>query len=175
MESTVETIRTFFKFWRRIDNIACVILLVLIGCLIISFIGFPKDVDEIVDACVYTENGETLSCQIRITGEVTNYPFRSYAQYTICAYRENILVSEMEYNTRTQKYGYCKQHRFTGIKDIENDILVVEMDLHTLFPDLESQRCMVVAPALERNAAMEIVNNSGDNEEFQKHFAWVDN
>ena len=162
----------YIKLWWRVNVVGSILMLIALAGLVVSFVGFPKEIDETLDACVYTESGETMFCQIQVKGEVTKYPFRKYSEYDICAYREHILVSEMDYNTSEQQYGYCHTYRFTGIKDIERVILVVEMDLHTLFPEEESQRCMIVAPALERSEALEIVNNSGDYEIFKAPFAW---
>lgn len=172
MEKIKNLLWKFVKFWWRLDTIGSILLLIALACLVVSFVGIPKKLDEIVDACVYTESGETISCQIQMQGEVTSYPFKNYAQYDIIAYREHILVSEMQYNTSEQQYGYCQTYRFTGIKDIENDVLVVEMDLHTLFPEKESQRCLISIPALELSKAMEIVNKSNAPEEFKEPFAW---
>lgn len=173
MNNCREKIGSIVKIWRRMDTIGSVIMLIVLGCLVISFIGIPKEIDEIVDACVYTEHGETLHCEIQIKGEVTNHPFRNYSEYSICAYRDNILLSEMQYNTAKQQYGYCQQYRFTGIKDILNDVLVIETDLNYLYPNMETQRCMIVAPAQERDTAMDIVNHSGEYDAFKAPFSWV--
>jgi len=167
-----EKLRKFVRIWMRMDLIGSIVLLGILVCLVVSFVGIPKDLEETVDACVYTESGETFPCQLRITGEVTTYPFRKNKEYVISVYREHILVSEMHYNTAKQRYAYCQTYRFTGIKDIEQDVLLVEMDLQTLYPEMESQRCMIVSPVLKHREAMEIIN-SVDYDEYKNPFSWV--
>ena len=172
MEKGKDSFRRFAKLWWRMDTVGSVVLLVVLGCLVASFVGFPKNIEQTVEACVYTEGGEQLSCQLLITGEATTYPFRNRVEYSIKAFSDHVLVSEMNYDTKRQAYGYCNTYRFTGIKDIQNDVLMVEMDLSTLFPEQESQRCVISAPACARTEIVDCLNRAELSEEYKQTFAW---
>ena len=173
METIWNALRKGLRFWMRLDILGSILLLIALACLVISFVGIPKELDETVDAWAYTQSGERLPCRIRMTGEITRYPFRNFEEHQLLAYRENNLISEMTYNTSRQQYGYCQNYRFTGIKDLEKNVLVAELDLNTLFPERESQRCVVVAPAGSLEAASAIVQQSGVPEEGKDAFSWL--
>lgn len=172
MKEDNEFLRKTIGFWRRLDTIGSILLLVVLACLVISFVGIPKGLNETVDARVYTEFGEVIPCQVLIKGEVTHYPFRNTADYSISAYRDHILISEMTYNTKKQQYGTCQTYRFTGIKDIAQDVLFVEMDLQTLFPEMGSQRCIIAAPGRQMESIIRILDQEEIPKNIKEAFDW---
>jgi len=172
MKEGRKSLQKAVRFWWRLDTIGNILLLIVLSCLVISFVGIPKELNETVDARVYTESGTVISCQVHIKGEVTHYPFRNTADYSICAYRDHILISEMTYNSKKQQYGTCQTYRFTGIKDITQDVLFVEMDLNTLFPELGNQRCVIVAPDRAVTSIIRILEQEEIPQNVRQAFDW---
>ena len=172
MKATKGALWKFIKLWWRMDTLLCVLLLIGIAGLIVSFVGFPKEIEEIVSACVYTESGETISCEVQVKGEVTTYLFRENVWYDISVYRDHILIVELEYDTEDGEYAYQQTYRSTGVKNVDRDALLVEMDVHTLFPGMEHQRCVLSIPAMNKNAAIEILMDEAVQQEWKQVFAW---
>lgn len=162
------------KGWWRVDTVASIVLLVTIGCLLVSFIGFPKELDETVEACVYTESGEAIAGQVRIDGEVTRYPFKGYEQYDLDVYWESVRIFKLQNISSKAPYAYWQTYRLTSINDIQKEILVVETDIQVLFPERESQRCLIVSPTVDMETAMKIVKDSAASETIKAQFAWCE-
>ena len=63
----------------------------------------------------------------------------------------------------------------TTILDIPNDVLVAELGLQFIFPERESQRCILVSPVMDFDAAMELVSRvTEDNPEYAQPFSWAE-
>lgn len=172
--SKIKQLCHVIEVWWRVDTVASIVLLVAIGCLLVSCIGFPKELDETVEACVYTESGEEIACQVQIEGEVTRYPFKGYEKYDLDVYLGSIRIFKMQNISSKEPYAYWQTYRLASINDIQKEILVVETDIQVLFSERESERCLIVAPALDKETAVKIVKDSAASETMQARFAWCE-
>lgn len=150
-----------------------------VGWLFIRNVGFPKNVDEALPACVITSGGEVISCEIVLKGEVTSYPFQS-DKYGMddrvkVWFKDRWLV-ELEYYHGTFAYAIADDRRYddtvSAMMSRNRDMLIMELDVKTIFPEKESQRCVLIAPAESKSIALEQFS-SVPAKELINALAWV--
>lgn len=166
-------VRHFFKVHRKMGQILSAVLLVFMAVLLVSFVGFPKDIEETCEAAVITESGEVLTCQLQVRGNGTYYPLRQdrNAVEMLSIWAGDNLVVEFEWVQGT--VGFSSSYRYTGILDRENQRLLAEVDGKTISPELEGQRCVVAVPVMEQAAAAEMLAELELPESHQSAFSWV--
>lgn len=127
-------------------GVAAVAILGLL-VLFVQNLGFPKQIDETYPASVITADGKTLDISLTIRGEVTNYPFKS-EKYNL---GDQITVSVSGSNQQiirlipalAEGFFFGQRDDAVGILTYERDQLLLETDLQSLFPDMQSGTCLV--------------------------------
>lgn len=126
-----------------------ILIAACLGVLILFLLnlGFPKEVNETLPALVITEDGQTLECTLEIRGEVTNYPLNQSKfgiddQVTIYANGNRILL--VSYNGDGETGYICTQNQnAVCVMAAQRNAVILETDVQNIFPELESQRCLV--------------------------------
>ena len=119
----------------------------LLGLLIIFMqnLGFPKQIQETVSVSVITADGQRMEASLTIRGEITNYPFKP--QKTSMS--DQITVFETESNKQILQlspsfdYYFGSRNGSVCLLNYQKDQLLLETDLQNIFPDKESQRCLI--------------------------------
>ena len=119
------------------------ILVVLV--LFLRNLGFPKEIHETLPATVITESGQTLECTLEIRGEVTDYPLnkdKAGADDKVVIYANEKRLVEVYYKPGGENL-FARRGDTVCLLKTQRDAMVLETDIKTIFPDMESQRCLV--------------------------------
>lgn len=176
-QDNTDTIWMLVKGWMTFRKVARAILVLIFALVILSLIGFPKEIHQTREAILYTESGKTLSCDIEIQGDVTRYPLKGKSSYDLEASCNGVFFAYLGYDPEKQQYCITTTTpENTTILDIPNDVLVAQLDLSSLFPEQERQRCILVSPVMELEKALELVDRAAqDRPELAESFAWAEN
>ena len=159
-------------YWYRLGNLICWLLLFSLLGAVVSSVGVPRKLQETCQAAVFLESGEVLTCQLEARGEITRYPFRERTDVdSLSLWAEDRLVVEFEY-AGAGPYVPAFSYRYTGLLAREEKTVLAELDVTTLFPEMEEQRCVVAVPALDRAAVVEILEQPAPAEYVGAEFAW---
>lgn len=119
----------------------------ILGLLVIFMqnLGIPKQVHETIPASVITADGQTLDISLTIRGEVTNYPFKSdkYSmgdQLTVSVSGSGQRIVQL---VPTDTFFFGSRNDTVCILNYERNHLILETDLQHLFPNMESELCLV--------------------------------
>ena len=176
-------IRNLLLLRRWCAKVALVLLLSFIAVLAVSSIGFNRDLETTLDACVLTQSGEVLTCEVYLKGEMNLYPLSHERDYL---YNENM---------GTGARGICINGK-PGIEQLyagedHKDLLIgvnnrgvfcmnregtkvfAEMDVSYLFPEMESQRCVVAAPATSLEELQQLLEGQVLPEYHWEKFSWL--
>ena len=158
-----DTIWMLVKGWMTFRQVARAILVAIFALVIFSLVGCPKEMEETRDAVLYTQSGESILCDIQIKGDVTSYPLKGYSLYDLEVSCNGVSFAFLGYDPEEQQYDFSKTTQGnTTILDIPNDVLVAELGLQFIFPERESQRCILVSPVMDFDAAMEYIISKAD-------------
>lgn len=119
------------------------ILVVLV--LFLRNLGFPKEIHETLPATVITESGQTLECTLEIRGEVTDYPLnkdKAGADDKVVIYANEKRLVEAYYKQGGENL-FARRGDTVCLLKTQRDAMVLETDIQNIFPDMESQRCLV--------------------------------
>lgn len=171
-----DTIWMLVKGWMTFRQVARAILVAIFALVIFSLVGCPKEMEETRDAVLYTQSGESILCDIQIKGDVTSYPLKGYSLYDLEVSCNGVSFAFLGYDPEERQYDLSKTTQGnTTILDIPNDVLVAELGLQSIFPERESQRCILVSPVMDFDAAMELVSRATeDNPEYAQPFSWAE-
>ena len=121
--------------------------LVLLGLLIllVQNLGFPEEINEMLQASVITADGQTLDISLTLRGEVTNYPFKAGKrsmgdQITVYANGTEIRILQL---VPGETFFFGRKGDTVCFLSFQRDQLLLETDLQKLFPDMESGTCLV--------------------------------
>jgi len=150
-----------------------------VAWLFIKNMGFPQNVDENLPACLIMQDGEVLSCEVSLKGEVTNYPFKKdnygMEDWVKVWFGDRWLV-EFAYYHGTFEYmigdAYWSGDTVEGLMSRNRDLLFLELDVKMLLPEMESQRCVLVAPATEKAEALKLLQ-AVSPEDLLHSLQWV--
>ena len=119
----------------------------LLGLLILFVrnLGFPEQINETIPASVMTADAQTLDVSLTIRGEVTNYPFQSEKmskgdQITVFVTESNQRILQL---VPSEDYFFGSRGGSVCILNRQRDHLLLETDLQYLFPNMESEICLV--------------------------------
>ncbi len=131
--------------WVRYGIIALGILIVLI--LFLRNLGFPKEINETIPATIITEDGQTLECALQIRGEVTDYPMNKTKagindHVVVYANGKRLLLVNL-YADRSTGFICTQNQNTVCMMSVRRDAMVLETDIQNIFPDMESQLCLV--------------------------------
>lgn len=120
------------------------ILVILV--LFLRNLGFPKEIHETLPATVITESGQTLECTLEIRGEVTDYPLnkdKAGADDKVVIYANEKRLVEV-YCKQGGGYMFAQRGDTVCILGARRNVVLLETDVENIFPDMESQRCLLV-------------------------------
>lgn len=176
MEKEKWSLSNILKTWCRLDRIACALLLLVIVCLIIANMGFTKKIDETLNGCVITEEGNQFPCSVNLKGEITTYLLKE-GKYgmsdNIAVYANDQFVGNLPYDTGNESYVYNSNDTATAIMKRSRDLIFVELDIQTLFPEMESRRCILIAPTDNAAFGIDLIRNLDVPDIYASKFSWL--
>lgn len=120
----------------------------LLGLLIIFVqnLGFPKQIDEHLATYIITEEGILFrNMGVNIQGEITNYPLKPNKfgmDDQVVIYANGKRLVQIFYK-QGGEYLFAKQGDTVCILGVNRDTILLETDLRNIYPDMESQRCLI--------------------------------
>lgn len=139
-------------------------------------IGFPKEIDDILDGTIITEAGEQISCKVQLNGETTDYLFKE-AEYSwtdhVSVSVNGQFIAEVSYDTGNDIYTFARNQIATVIMHRSRDLLLAELDVQKLFPEMESVRCILVMPAENIESLSDILDDGDIPEICREAFQWA--
>ena len=122
--------------------LACVGLLILL----LQNVGFPKQIDEHLATYIITEEGILFrNMGVNIQGEITNYPLKPNKfgmDDQVVIYANGKRLVQIFYK-QGGEYLFAKQGDTVCILGVNRDMILLETDLKNIYPDMESQRCLI--------------------------------
>jgi len=160
-------LRHYFQVWSRMQRILSMVLLVVLAAVLISRVGLVREIREICPATVFTEDGRILTCDVEAQGELTRYPLRRKTSVdSVSFWAENRLV--VEFPSNIGNYS----NRFAGILNQKEKAVVAELELNILFPEAEKQRCVIIIPSADRDAALALLEKGRADGYDLTPFGW---
>ena len=125
-----------------------IVIAACLGVLILFLqnLGFPKQIDEHLSTYIITEDGTLFSAVgLDIRGEITYYPLKpnQYGmddQVVIFANGKRLVQI---YWKQGGEYLFAQRGETVCVLSANRDAILLETDLKNIFPDLESQRCLL--------------------------------
>ena len=175
--------KNLYRLWKWLRGVAAVALLIFLAVLAVSFLGRSKKVETTLDACLLTQSGEVLTCEVYIKGELNLYPLRHDRDYF---YTEPLGtgvrgisvngkpgIGELYAEEDHKELLIGVNDRGTFCMGRNGDRMFAEMDVSYLFPDRESQRCVVAAPASNLEELQQLLEGQVLPEYHWEKFAWL--
>ena len=162
--------------WHRMEQFAIIIFFVFLAGLVISFIGFPQEVDETLEGCIITETGEQISCTVRLEGEVTHYIFRKGKYFMDDQLRVTVdgkFLVNITYDLGNEFYVFSNSRTVDAILRLSRDLFLAEFDIQMLFPEMESCRAILVAPGGYIEQIPLLLEDPNISENRTEPFRWV--
>lgn len=146
--------------------------------LLLQNLGFPREVKHTFGGVkIHTESGKILSCDVRIEGETTHYPFAKDKfsrsdELTVFVNQKRILTFHPQLDRETGSvYGVSKDCTFAMTPD--RNRICLEMDIQKLYPQRESERCLIIDFGEDRaEALLTLQDRIGIPERLKERFAW---
>ena len=148
--------------------------ILLLAYIFISGYGRVTELDRVLPATVMTGSGDILTAEVTVKGEYTTYPFGGVfgsGRDTFASEPgEGIFVGGKPFIYRID-YGRKEEAYFYGTRNDQPSFpaqyiakrdcgeLVIFTDVRFLFPDRESEPCLVVAPANSNAEARRSLEN----------------
>ena len=176
MNSDRHSLLDFFIYWFRLERIVCILLILFIAGLIISFIGFPKNINEALEGCILTESGEQIPCTVTLEGEVTSYPFRKGKYSMTDQLRVAVdgkFLANACYDRGNTYYVHSDSRTVELILWTNREMLLAEFDIQQFFPEMESCRAILAVPAQNLNQVAELLRDPNLTEDHLKPFLWI--
>lgn len=125
-----------------------VLLFACLGVLILLLrnVGLPKQVDEHLSTYIITEDGTLFRAMgVDIRGEITYYPLNQDKrgmddQMVIYANGKRLVQI---YCKQDGEYLFAQRGNTVCVLSRQRDQILLETDLQYIFPDMESQRCLI--------------------------------
>jgi len=157
--------------------IYCILVMAL---LFLYNLGILEKVDKFLPAAVAAEDGGSYTCDIRIIGEATRYPvkeflcghsYRGSGEVTVYANGQRLAIVSLDGGDPDHAGGYNYPATCVLRRDLESAF--AETDVQRVFPEQESQRCIIVAPACNAEGAIALLKKQGLPEAWQTAFQWA--
>lgn len=175
--------KNLYWLWKWLRKVAMVLLLAFMAVLLVSIMGYSKDLETTLDACVLTESGEVLNCEVYIKGELNLYPLRHDQDYL---YTEPLGtgargisingkpgIGELYAREDHEDLLIGVNDRGTFCMDRKGTKLFAEMDASYLFPEVKSQRCVVAAPATNLEQLKQLLEGQTIPKYHWEKFSWL--
>ena len=158
--------------------IYCILVMVL---LFLYNVGFQKDIEQTLDAFVITEEGESFPCEIYMTGKVTEYPLknlvrrrRGYAysgEITVQISGKRIGILNFDLSGIDHARG--SDHISVFLLRRDRSVFLAHTDAQEFFPELDSQSCVIAAPAEKASEVLAYLQDSLLPEDFLETCQWI--
>lgn len=125
-----------------------VLLFACLGVLILLLrnVGLPKQVDEHLSTYIITEDGTLFRAMgVDIRGEITYYPLnqdKSGMDDQVVIYANGKRLVQV-YCDQEGEYLFAQWGDTVCVLSRQRDQILLETDLQHIFPDMESQRCLI--------------------------------
>jgi len=126
-----------------------VLIVACLGILILFLrnVGFPKQIDECLPVYMVTEDGELYfrAMWVDIRGEITHYPLnpeKSGADDHVVIYANGKRLVQVYFKQDGDDL-FAQRGDTVCILSRQRDGILLETDLQNIFPDMESQRCLL--------------------------------
>jgi len=153
---------SLFELWLRWDRLGFIIGLPLIlGLLILPLVNVTDKIDEALPGCIITEDGEMLSCEVTMTGQVRRFLFGSPEYGTEDVSGVNVdgkQVTIFQFGAGNDEFTYSDRNGAASFMRRDFSLFFTELDAGFLLPEKEGIRCMVVAPAGSREEALVLLD-----------------
>jgi len=176
-------IKNLYLTWRWLGKIAAVLMIAFLAMLLVSWMGSTKNIETTLNACLLTEDGEVLNCQVYIKGELNRYPLRHGADYF---YTEPLGtgvrgisingrpgIGELYCNDSHETLLIGASDRGVYFMDRKASLMFAETDLKYVFPELDSKRCVVAAPASNLEEMKQLLEGQPIPKYHWERFAWL--
>ena len=119
----------------------------VVAVMFLTNLGFPREVKETLPAVVMTEDGQMMECTLELRGEVTKYPLKKDVfgkddSVTVYANGKRILLVSL-YGDHSSGFICTQNQKAVCLLSVQLDQILLETDLQSIFPEMESQSCLV--------------------------------
>ena len=141
------------------------ILVILL--LFVYNIGFSEDVDKTMDGYILVENGESYPCEVRLTGQATEYPVKNFVRRRnnyryagdVTAYVNGTRLAIVSFDGSDAHYAYGENYPANCRIRRDLERVFAETELKKLLPEQDSKRCVIVGPAASEEEALALLEN----------------
>ena len=135
--------------------------------LLVYNIGFSENVENTIDGYILVESGENYPCEVRLTGQVTEYPVKDLVHRRnnygyageVTAYVNGIRLAIVFFDGSDAHYAYGENYPANCLIRRDLERIFAETDLKKLLPEQDSKPCFIVAPAASKEEALALLNN----------------
>ncbi len=176
MQLIRKMLRHCIQIWKMLGVLGWILFLLVIANMIGYFMGFPKDIDETLDACIFTEDGRTISCQVTLKGEVTRYPFQEEAypeDGELIAYVGDQPIASFSYWTSDLEFTWKRDSYSTRFLRRDRSLVLVGRDLQRIFPEEAAMHSILVAPVMDRAQVMALLDTLPQELAQEDVFSWL--
>ena len=125
-----------------------ILIAACLGVLILFLrnVGFPKQIEEHLGTYIITEEGLLFRAMgVDIRGEITEYPLNKdkYGMDDqVVIYANGNRLVQVLY-AQEGEYLFARRGDTVCILSKTRDMILLETDLKNIYPDMESQRCLI--------------------------------
>ena len=148
--------------------------ILVVFVLFLRNMGFSRDINETYTAAVIMKGGQLLECTVEIRGEVTEYPLNKYKigkDDKVVVYANGNRMVEVYYK-QGREYLFAQRGDTVCIMATQRDAVVLETDLRNIFPEMESNRCLLVSNYANANTIWDEISTIDLPTEFLEKFTF---
>ena len=139
--------KTSVKLIRGIRYGVLIFGILVVAVMFLVNLGFPREVNTTFHAMVMTAEGETLEATVELKGQVTKYPLnrgKASVEDNVTVYINGNRMMLVSLHGERQSGFICAQNdKAVCLLSVNLDKLLLETDLKYIFPDMDSQQCLV--------------------------------
>ncbi len=165
----------YLKLWRMMNKAGTVFLLLVIAGMILYNVGFPQEIQETLEARIFTQDGQAISCTLEVTGECTNYPFKKNSILdTLQISAGGRRLTTVSHISSSRKFAAQRHPTWDVTLAVHwnQRLLLAECDVQRIFPEMDSMRCVVVSPVMEAAEAAALLAEADVNDAMKAQFDW---
>jgi len=176
-------IKNLYWIWKWFRKVAAVLLLIFMAALLVSWLGHTEEIETTLNACVVTQAGEVRTCQVYIKGEMNLYPMRHGQDYFYTEPMGTGIrgisingkpgMGELYSNNSHKDLLLGASDRGVYFMNREATLVFAETDLKYIFPELDSQRCILAAPASDVSQVRQLISQQTIPAYHAEKFSWL--
>ncbi len=177
----MQLIRKILEHYKKVRKmlgvLGSIFFLLVIASMIGYNMGFPKDIDERLDACIFTEDGRIISCQVTLKGEVTRYPLQKEAypeDGELIAYVGDQPIASFSYGKSDLEFTWQRDSNSTRFLRRDRSLILVGRDLQRIFPEEAAMHSILVAPVMDKAQVAALLDTLPQELAGEAVFAWLD-